>query len=76
MIMLRGVRLLDPSTRTDGIRDILIAEGKIIRVGEDLWLDASLIARFLTVRVSARRRVLWTAMSISGIRARHTRKIS
>ncbi len=45
MIMLQGVRLLDPSTRTDGIRDILIAEGKIIRVGEDLWLDASLIAR-------------------------------
>ena len=67
MIMLQGVRLLDPSTRTDGIRDILIAEGKIIRVGEDLWLDASLIA--------ARHRALWTAMSISGTRDRHIRKI-
>ena len=45
MIMLQGVRLLDPQSRTDDIRDILLAEGKIIRVGEDLWLDASLIAR-------------------------------
>ena len=45
MIMLQGVRLLDPLSRTDDIRDILLAEGKIIRVGEDLWLDASLIAR-------------------------------
>ncbi len=45
MIMLQGVRLLDPQSKTDAIRDILLAEGKIIRVGEDLWLDASLIAR-------------------------------
>ena len=29
MIMLKKVRLIDPASRTDGIRDILISEGKI-----------------------------------------------
>ena len=45
MIMLKKVRLIDPASRTDGIRDILISEGKITKIGERLDLDASLIAR-------------------------------
>ena len=45
MIMLKKVRLIDPASRTDGIRDILISEGKITKIGERLELDASLIAR-------------------------------
>ena len=44
MIMLREVRLLDPPSRTDAVRDILIAERKIIKIGEKLELDARLIA--------------------------------
>jgi dihydroorotase, multifunctional complex type len=45
MIMLKNVRLLDPCTRTDDIRDILISEGKIIKTGRELYLDATLMAR-------------------------------
>ncbi len=44
MIMLREVRLLDPHSKTDEIRDVLIAERKIIKIGEKLGLDALLIA--------------------------------
>lgn len=44
MIMLREVRLLDPASRTDAVCDILIAERKIIKIGEALELDARLIA--------------------------------
>ena len=39
MIMLREVRLLDPPSRTDAVKDILIAERKIIKIGEKLELD-------------------------------------
>ena len=35
MIMLKQGRLIDPATRTDDIRDVLIAERKIIKIGED-----------------------------------------
>ena len=45
MIMLKNVRLIDPASRTDQTLDILIAEEKIIRIGEALELDARLIAR-------------------------------
>ena len=45
MLMLKNVRLIDPATKTDGIRDILIAEKKIIRIAPDLFLEADLIAR-------------------------------
>lgn len=44
MMMLREVRLLDPASRTDTVCDILIAEGKIIKIGEALELDARMIA--------------------------------
>ncbi|MGP1349036.1 MAG: dihydroorotase [Stomatobaculum sp.] len=44
MLMLREVRLLDPASRTDAICDLLIAEGKIIKIGEALELDARMIA--------------------------------
>ena len=44
MIMLKEVRLLDPPTRTDAVKDILIAERKVIKIGENLDLDARLIA--------------------------------
>ncbi len=45
MIMLKQGRLIDPATRTDDIRDVLIAERKIIKIGEDLSFEAPLIAR-------------------------------
>ena len=45
MIMLKNVRLLDPCTRTDDIRDILISEGRITKIDKDLYLDATLMAR-------------------------------
>jgi len=45
MIMLKEARLINPATRTDDIRDILIAERKIIKIGCELELDAHLIAR-------------------------------
>jgi len=45
MIMLKNVRLLDPSTKTDEIKDILISESKVARIGKDLYLDATLMAR-------------------------------
>ena len=44
MIMLKEVRLLDPPTRTDAVKDILIAERRVIKIGEKLDLDARLIA--------------------------------
>lgn len=44
MLMLENVRLLDPATRTNDIRDILIAERKFIKIGTELKLDAVLIA--------------------------------
>lgn len=45
MIMLKGARLINPATRTDAISDILIAERKIIKIGQGLEPDARLIAR-------------------------------
>lgn len=45
MIMLKNVRLLNPSTRTDEINDILISEGKVARIGKELYFDATLMAR-------------------------------
>lgn len=45
MIMLKQARLIDPCTRTDGIRDILIAERRIIKIGDDLSSEADLIAK-------------------------------
>ena len=45
MIMLKNVRLLDPQTRTDDIRDILISEGRVRKIDKDLYLDATLMAR-------------------------------
>lgn len=44
MIILKNARFIDPASRTDEIRDILVSEGKIIKMGEDLGLDASMIA--------------------------------
>jgi len=44
MLMLENVRLIDPETRTDEIKDILIAERKFIKIGTELRLDAALIA--------------------------------
>ena len=45
MIMLKNVRLLDPSAKTDEVNDILISESKVARIGKDLYLDATLMAR-------------------------------
>ncbi len=45
MIMLKQARLLDPATRTDAVRDILISERKVIKIGEDLAFEAPFIAR-------------------------------
>lgn len=45
MLMLKQARMIDPATKVDGIRDILISDGKIVKSGEDLALDAPLIAR-------------------------------
>ena len=45
MLMLKHVRLLDPPTRTDGIRDILISDRKVMKIGTELELDARLMAR-------------------------------
>ena len=38
-ILLRGGRVVDPSQSLDAVRDILVAEGRIAKVGEGL--DAS-----------------------------------
>ena len=38
MLMLKHVRLLDPPTRTDGIRDILISDRKVMKIGTELDL--------------------------------------
>ena len=32
MIMLKQARFIDPATRTDDIRDVLIAERKVIKI--------------------------------------------
>ena len=45
MIMLKQARFIDPATRTDDIRDVLIAERKVIKIASDLSFEASLIAR-------------------------------
>ena len=45
MIILQNVRLLDPSTRVDDIRDIIISEGKVSKIGSELYQDAVLMAR-------------------------------
>ncbi len=45
MLMLRNARFINPATRVDDIRDILIAERKIIKIGENLYLDADMISR-------------------------------
>ena len=39
MMILRGARIIDPSSRINQVGDILVSEGKIIKVGEDLLLD-------------------------------------
>ena len=44
MLMLANVTLIDPVSRTNGVRDILIAERRVIKIGTGLALDASLIA--------------------------------
>ena len=43
MIMLKKVRLIDPASRTDGIRDILISEGKITKIGEGAFRKCTLL---------------------------------
>ena len=45
MLMLKHVRLLDPPTRTDDIRDIVISDRKVMKIGTDLELDARMMAR-------------------------------
>ncbi len=45
MIMLKQARLIEPSTKIDAIKDILIAERKIIKIDDDLSFDAPYIAR-------------------------------
>lgn len=45
MIMLKQARLIDPATRTDAIKDILIAERKVIKIANDLEFEAPLIAK-------------------------------
>jgi dihydroorotase len=45
MLMLKPVRLLDPPTRTDDIRDIVISDRKVMKIGTDLELDARMMAR-------------------------------
>ena len=58
MIMLKNVRLLDPQTRTDDIRDILISEGRVRKIDKDLYLDATLMARYMTAQGFVPLRVL------------------
>ena len=45
MLMLKAARLIDPASRTDDVKDILIAERKIIKISDDLDLEADMIAR-------------------------------
>ena len=45
MLMLKHVRLLDPPTRTDDIRDIVISDRKVMKIGTELELDARMMAR-------------------------------
>ena len=45
MLMLRNVRLIDPASKTDGIRDIIITDRKFLKIGIGLVLDASMLAR-------------------------------
>ena len=35
-LLLRGGRVIDPANRTDGVQDVLIADGRIVRVGPAL----------------------------------------
>ena len=35
-LLLRGGRVVDPANRTDGVQDVLIADGRIVRVGPAL----------------------------------------
>ena len=35
-ILIRGGRVIDPDTKLDQIRDVLLEDGKIARVGEKL----------------------------------------
>ncbi len=37
-LMLRGARLIDPQTGTDTVADMLIRDGKIVEIGQDLVL--------------------------------------
>ena len=45
MLMLKAARLIDPASRTDDVKDILIAERKIIKISDNLDLEADMIAR-------------------------------
>ena len=35
-LLLRGGRVVDPANRIDGVQDVLIADGRIVRVGPAL----------------------------------------
>ena len=45
MMMLHAARMIDPATRIDDIKDILISDGKILMFDDDLTDDATFIAR-------------------------------
>lgn len=45
MILIQNIRLLDPCVRRDEILDILIGEGKVIKLGQELYLESTLIRR-------------------------------
>lgn len=45
MIMLRKARLIDPVSKLDDIRDVIISDKKIMKIGEELEFVAPLMAR-------------------------------
>ena len=41
--LLRGGRVVDPASGRDGVFDVVIDEGRIVRVGKDLPIDDAVV---------------------------------
>ena len=41
MLLIRNGYVMDPKSKTEGIRDILIEDKKIVKIGENLLADMS-----------------------------------
>ncbi len=38
-ILIKGGRLIDPASQTDGVRDILVREGKVVQIAEEILMS-------------------------------------